>query len=269
MAMAIWESLVANKAFSAMEFFLKLLLNGVSVGFLYGISAIGLILIYRSGGLLNFAHGGMMSFGAFLFFALSVQANRPIIVSFAVTLVSGFALGLILEKCFIRPVFLKKNLIHKILITLGLALMLKGLLSFFFGDGVYHLPSLISDTFSINWHNLQIKSFHISAIAAGAILLTLYWFFFTFSSCGLSIRAFAEKPSRREGNGCFRQGRMRSVLGHCSPVVHPVRCVIEYGQWSKQRLTKRGRTQSFSRYHPWRAKQHQKRHFGRHYRRPA
>jgi branched-subunit amino acid ABC-type transport system permease component len=74
-----------------MGFFLQLLLNGVSTGFLYGISAIGFILIYRSGGLLNFAHGGMMSFGAFLFFALSVQADWPIILSFAVTLAGSFA----------------------------------------------------------------------------------------------------------------------------------------------------------------------------------
>ncbi|HKI48180.1 MAG TPA: branched-chain amino acid ABC transporter permease, partial [Desulfobacteria bacterium] len=47
---------------------------------------------------------------------------------------------------------------------------------------------------SMNWHNLQINSFHISVFAAGAILLTLYWFFFTFSSRGLSIRAYAENP---------------------------------------------------------------------------
>jgi len=194
MRMVIWELSVVNEAFSVMEFFLQLLLNGVSTGFLYGISAIGLILIFRSGGLLNFAHGGMMAFGAFLFFTLSVQANWPIIVSFVVTLTSSFALGLILEKCFMRPVFLKENLIHKILITLGLALMLKGLLSFFFGEGVYHLPKLVSETLSISWHNLQMKSFHISAFAAGAVLLILYWFFFTFSSTGLSMRAFAENP---------------------------------------------------------------------------
>ena len=184
-----------------MDFFLKLLLDGVSVGFLYGISAIGLILIYRSGGLLNFAHGGMMSFGAFLFFALSVRADWPVIISFAVTLLGGFALGLILEKCFMRPVFVKNNLIHKMMITLGLALMLKGLLSFFFGNGVYHLPLLITDAFSIHWHSLKIESFHISAFAAGAVLLALYWFFFFFSSSGLSIRAFALNPLAARGMG--------------------------------------------------------------------
>lgn len=177
-----------------MAFFLQLLMNGISLGFLYGISALGFILIYRSGGLLNFAHGSIMSFGAFLFYALSIWADWPIIIAFTITLSSSFILGLILERCFIRPIFLKENLIQKTLITLGLALMLKGLLSFFFGDGLYHLPHFIPDAFSLNWHHLEITPFHISVFAGSVILLIICWFFFTFSSQGLSIRAFAGNP---------------------------------------------------------------------------
>ncbi|MCF8130652.1 MAG: branched-chain amino acid ABC transporter permease [Deltaproteobacteria bacterium] len=201
MAMAIWKSPVVNKAFSTMVFFLQLLLDGVSTGFLYGISAVGLILIYRSGGFLNFAHGGMMAFGAFLFFALSVWADWPIILSFVVTLASSFTLGLILERCIIRPVFRTENLIHKILIVLGLALMLKGLLSFIFGNGNYHFPLLISKVFSFGRHSLQITSFHGLAFIAGIGLLSLYWFFFTVSPQGLSMRAFADNPPAARAMG--------------------------------------------------------------------
>ena len=184
-----------------MVFFLQLLINGISLGFLYGISALGFILIYRSGGLLNFAHGGIMSFGAFLFFALSIWADWPIILAFTVTLSSSFILGLILEKCFIRPIFLKENLIQKTLITLGLALMLKGLLSFIFGDGIYHLPHFISNAFSLNRYHLEITPFHIAAFAGSIILLIIFWFFFTFSSQGLSMRAFAGNPAAARAMG--------------------------------------------------------------------
>ena len=123
-----------------MGFFLQLLVDGISLGFLYGISAIAFTLIYRACGLLNFAHGGMMIFGAFLFFALSVQADWPVILSFALTLAGSFTLGLILEKCFIRPMVSRKNLIHNVMITLGLALMFKGLLAFIPGDGAIVSP---------------------------------------------------------------------------------------------------------------------------------
>ena len=175
-----------------MEFFLQLSLDGVSLGLLYGISAIGFILIYRSSGMLNFAHGGMIGFGAFLFFALSAWANWPVIIAFAVTLVCSFALGLILEKWIIRPVFGRENLIHYILITLGLALMLKSVLSFVFEKSKHHLPVFVSHAFSPGWFGIQFTSFHIIALTSGICILLLYRFFFAFSSQGISMRAFAE-----------------------------------------------------------------------------
>ncbi len=175
-----------------MAFFLQLLLDGVSLGFLYGISAIGFILIYRSCGLMNFAHGGIMGFGAFLFFAFSVWADWPVVVSFMVTLASSFALGLVLERCFIRPMISRRNLIHNIMITLGLALMLKGLPAFVPDEGVYGIPPFISNIFSFDWHHVHVTSIHISAVTAGIGLWLLYGYFFRFSSQGLSMRAFAE-----------------------------------------------------------------------------
>lgn len=184
-----------------MESFFQLFLDGVSVGLLYGISAIGFILIYRSYGLLNFAHGGMMGFGAFLFFALSAWANWPVIIAFAVTLVCSFALGLILEKWIIRPVFGRENLIHYILITLGLALMLKSALSFVFERNNHHFPVFVSRAFSPGWFNLQFTSLHIIALAAGIVVLLLYRFFFAFSPQGISMRAFAENRPAAQALG--------------------------------------------------------------------
>ncbi|EFK11864.1 amino acid or sugar ABC transport system, permease protein [delta proteobacterium NaphS2] len=175
-----------------MEFLLQLSLDGVSLGLLYGISAIGFILIYRSSGLLNFAHGGMIGFGAFLFFALSAWANWPVIIAFAVTLVCSFGLGLILEKWIIRPVFGRENLIHYILITLGLALMLKSVLSFVFEKSYHHLPVFVPHAFSRGWFGFQFTSFHIIALTAGIGVLLLYRFYFAFSPQGISMRAFAE-----------------------------------------------------------------------------
>ncbi len=184
-----------------MVFFLQLLINGVSLGFLYGISTLGFILIYRSGGLLNFAHGGMMAFGAFVFFAISVWADWPIILSFAITLASSFTLGLILERCFIRTLHTRDNLIRNILMTLGLALMLKGVLSFIFGTGIYHLPLLIPETFSFGHHHLQLTPLHISAFIVGISVLLLYGYFFTFSSQGLAMRSFAENRTAARSMG--------------------------------------------------------------------
>ena len=175
-----------------MEFFLQLFLDGLSLGLLYGISAIGFILIYRSSGLLNFAHGGMIGFGALLFFVLSAWANWPIVIAFAVTLVCSLVLGLILEKWAARPVFGRENLVHYTLTTLGLALMLKSMLSFVFEKSNHHFPVFVSHALSRGWFDLQFTSFHIISLTTGIGIVLLYRFFFAFSPQGISMRAFAE-----------------------------------------------------------------------------
>jgi branched-chain amino acid transport system permease protein len=57
-----------------MSFFLQLLINGISIGFLYGLSAMGFVMIFKSSRVLNFAHGELLAMGAFFFLALVTWA---------------------------------------------------------------------------------------------------------------------------------------------------------------------------------------------------
>ncbi|MBS3906305.1 MAG: branched-chain amino acid ABC transporter permease LivH, partial [Syntrophaceae bacterium] len=54
-----------------MEFFLQLLIQGLSVGFLYALAALGFVMIFKSSSVLNFAHGDLLAMGAFFFLVLS------------------------------------------------------------------------------------------------------------------------------------------------------------------------------------------------------
>ena len=74
-----------KEAEPAMDFFLQLLVNGISLGFLYALSALGFVMIFKSSSVLNFAHGELLAIGAFLFLVLSSWANLPIIIAFAFT----------------------------------------------------------------------------------------------------------------------------------------------------------------------------------------
>jgi len=79
-----------------MDFFLQLFVNGISIGFLYGLSAMGFVMIFKSSSVLNFAHGEILAFGAFLFLAsdavLAVNRfRRPFRLAQAVILSSYFA----------------------------------------------------------------------------------------------------------------------------------------------------------------------------------
>ena len=178
-----------------MDFFLQLLANGISLGFLYALSALGFVIIFKSSNVLNFTHGALMAIGAFLFLALSVWAGLPIILAFALTLAGSFTLGFLLEKFFLRPL-IGKTLISVIMLTLGLALMFRGLLTFIFGENIYGYPKFLPETLSLKWGGIQISAVYVAAFTIGALSLIVFGFFYKYSSQGIYMRSVADnKPA--------------------------------------------------------------------------
>jgi branched-chain amino acid transport system permease protein len=174
-----------------MEFFLQLLVSGISLGFLYALSALGFVMIFKSSSVINFAHGELMAIGAFLFLALSAWADLPIVLAFALTLVGSFTLGFILEKFFLRPL-IGEALIQVIMLTLGLALMFRGLLLFIFGGDIHDYPQFLPEALSMQWGNIQIPAVYVAAIIIGILFLILFGLFFKYSSQGIYMRSVAD-----------------------------------------------------------------------------
>ncbi len=69
-----------------MDFFMQLLVGGLTVGFLYGLSAMGFVMIFKSSSVLNFAHGELLAIGAYFFLALVTWAKLPIPLVFLIAL---------------------------------------------------------------------------------------------------------------------------------------------------------------------------------------
>ncbi|MBW2648450.1 MAG: branched-chain amino acid ABC transporter permease, partial [Deltaproteobacteria bacterium] len=86
-----------------MDFFIQLLVNGLSIGFLYGLAAMGFVMIFKSSSVLNFAHGELMALGAFIFLAMISWAGLPVYLAFPLALVGCFVLGIAIERIFLRP----------------------------------------------------------------------------------------------------------------------------------------------------------------------
>jgi len=174
-----------------MEFFLQLLVSGISLGFLYALSALGFVMIFKSSSVLNFAHGELMAIGAFLFLALSAWADLPIVLAFALTLAGSFILGFILERFFLRPL-IGEALIQVIMLTLGLALMFRGLLLFIFGGDIHDYPDFLPEALSLKWGAIQIPAVYVAAFIIGILFLVLFGLFFKYSSQGIYMRSVAD-----------------------------------------------------------------------------
>jgi branched-chain amino acid transport system permease protein len=174
-----------------MEFFLQLLVNGISLGFLYALSALGFVMIFKSSSVLNLAHGELLAIGAFIFLALSTWAGLPIVAAFALTLVGTFILGFIVERFFLRPL-IGEDLIQVIMLTLGLGIMFKGLLLFVFGGDIHEYRKFLPEGLSLTLGPVQIPSVNVATFIIGILFLIVFGFFFKYSSQGIYMRSVAD-----------------------------------------------------------------------------
>lgn len=177
-----------------MEFFFQLLIQGLSVGFLYAIAALGFVMIFKSSSVLNFAHGDLLAIGAFFFLVLSLWWNLPIPLAFIITLVGSFALGFIIERLFLRPL-IGESLILVIMLTVGLASMFKGLMLFIFGGNLFAYPEFLPAKLSIQWGNINIPPVYVASFIISIIFLLLFGLFFKYSSQGIYMRSVADNQT--------------------------------------------------------------------------
>src|SRR5438128_11882936 len=106
-----------------MEFFLQLALNGIVVGSIYALVALGFVIIYKSSGILNFAQGEFLLLGAYVFLAIVAQANVPVVPALLLTFAFSTLLGLALERAVLRPL-IGEPIVSVIMVTLGLSSIL-------------------------------------------------------------------------------------------------------------------------------------------------
>ncbi len=177
-----------------MEFFFQLLISGIAIGFLYALSALGFVMIFKSSSVLNFAHGELLAAGAFLFLAMVSAARLPVPVAFLFTLLGTFALGFVIERLFLRPL-IGEALIYVIMLTVGLAAMLKGLMLFVWGGNLYTYPEFLPPALAFRVGGMLIPSVYTSAIITGLLFLVLFGLFFKYSSQGIYMRSVADNQT--------------------------------------------------------------------------
>jgi len=174
-----------------MDFFIQLLIGGLSVGFLYGLSAMGFVMIFKSSSVLNFAHGELLAIGAYFFLAFVTWAKLPILLSFLLALVACFLLGIVIERIFLRPL-IGEPLIFVIMLTVGLAAMFKGLILLVWGGNLYTFPEFLPEFLGVQWGMVRIPPVYGATLVIGMTFLILFGLFFKFSSQGIYMRSVAD-----------------------------------------------------------------------------
>lgn len=175
-----------------MEKILEILLNGLSMGAIYALLALGFVLIYKSTGVINFAQGELAMVGAFICYSFATLMNIPYIYAFLVALIGGLILGAIVYQTFFRTM-VGEPLFSTIMVTVGLASILTCIAGLIWGHDVYSLNSPFTDKV-IHIGNITFAQGSAYTIVVSVVLFVIFILFFNRSLMGISMRGTAEDP---------------------------------------------------------------------------
>lgn len=117
---------------------LELSVNGVFVGLMYALVAAGLVLIYKTSGIANLAQGALAMMGAYVIWAISAQLGAPMWLAIPLGLLAMFGAGILTERLALRRM-IGQPVIMVIMLTIGMEIMLRGVLPGIFGAAVKKL----------------------------------------------------------------------------------------------------------------------------------
>jgi branched-chain amino acid transport system permease protein len=182
-----------------MESMIQSLISGIVVGSIYALIALGFVLIYKSTAVINFAQGELLMFGAYLCLTLVVALKIPFWFAFLATLIAAALVGLLLERLFLRPM-IGEPAISIIMLTIGLASLLKGIIHMIWGSETLVYPTIFP-TEPMKLGGIVVSQVYLYSVFFAVLCLVLFNLFFRFSRSGIAMRAVANDQQAAQSMG--------------------------------------------------------------------
>ncbi|MGE0845394.1 MAG: branched-chain amino acid ABC transporter permease [Flavobacteriaceae bacterium] len=165
-----------------------LIVAGLATGSLYALVALGLVLIYKTQDVVNFAHGEILMVGAFIGYTAYEILDLPYALAFLVSVVLGGVLGAIIERTAFRRLAHHHH-ITLAMVTVGLSFALRGSARVPFGMDIYTLPPIFSGTAPIRMGNTIISPHSLVTLAITAAITVGLFMMFAWTKIGKQMRA--------------------------------------------------------------------------------
>ena len=180
-------------------FMLQLVITGVAVGGVYSLMALGFVLIFKASSVVNFGPGELVLFGAYVAWATILPMNLPLYVALPLTLGVAVLLGLVIERGVLRPL-IGEPIISVIMVTFGVASVIRGFLNMTWGSDTRPFPVLFSPE-PIHLGPVPVSPVHLWSFVGVLILLAVFSVFFKFSLTGMAMRATADNQQVAQSLG--------------------------------------------------------------------
>ncbi|MDP3619352.1 MAG: branched-chain amino acid ABC transporter permease [Ramlibacter sp.] len=172
--------------------FIQLVISGVAQGCIYGLIALGFVLIYKATETVSFAQGELMMLGAFAGLALMTMLGFPFWLAVISAIAAMAVFGVLLERIVIRPI-LGQPAFSIVMLTIGIGYVARGLITMIPGIGTetHTLPVPYKDQIW-NVGGLVLNAEQMVVIGATAALCVVLFAIFKYSKMGIAMQASSQ-----------------------------------------------------------------------------
>ena len=174
------------------------LIPGIVLGCIYALGAIGLSLVFGILRFAHFAHGDLLTLGAYFSLVAATALAVPPLWALPVAIVATAAAALLIDRLFYRPLRARHS-VATVIASFGVALMIRSVIQLIWGPqdrvfetGIRH-PLVIGD--------FRLAERHIYIVAAAATIIALLHLFLTRTRAGKAMRAMSDEPSLARVSG--------------------------------------------------------------------
>ena len=172
--------------------FIQLVISGIAQGCIYGLIALGFVLIYKATETVSFAQGELMMLGAF--FGLLVMGfwGYPFWVAVLASTGAMAATGYVIERAVINPI-LGQPAFSVVMLTIGIGYVLRGLVTMIPGIGTdTHVLAVPYKDQTFQWGGLMINAEQAVVVFVTALLCLALFLLFKYSKLGIAMQAMSQ-----------------------------------------------------------------------------
>lgn len=173
--------------------FLSYLINGISLGSVYAIIALGYTMVYGIAKMLNFAHGDVIMVGGYVVFVLASGMGLPPVLAVIVSMVVCTMLGMAIERVAYKPLRMAASPLAVLITAIGVSYLLQNLALLLFGANTKSFTSVVTvPAVSLAEGQLMISGETIVTIAACIVIMVTLTLFIKKTKAGQAMLAVSE-----------------------------------------------------------------------------
>ena len=174
--------------------FLQLLVNGLQLGALYALTAVGFSLIFGSTKIFHFAHGATLTIAAYVFYELYAVLHWHWLAATLVCAAAAVVFGVLLDRLVYAPIQRHEGSFFTVFVAaFGVGILVQNIIGMVFGRAFVSIDSPLAK--GVEWQGLILSPIAGIAIVCGIVFFGALQLFLTRTHMGAALRALADNPA--------------------------------------------------------------------------